>query len=282
MNRLAVGNTQAGVESSIASVSQASLLYKDVAESLKHWRFWIFLGWNDIAKQYRRSFVGPLWIVFNSVFFIVAFGLIGAQLFKLPIAEYLPYFCAGHIFFGFLSALINEGCMTYIQADSFLKQMPYPKLTFVFRLVWRNVVMLAHNVVVLVAVLVWSGHFAQVLWLPFLAALLLTLVCACAVVAILGALAARFRDIPMAVASVMQISFFVTPVMWRPDQLTDRARIFVHLNPLAAFLDILRAPLLGSAAAPQDWINACVFTVLALATFGVFYLFARRRIIYWL
>lgn len=282
MDRQAVGNAEAGVGPRIAPVSQASLLCKDLVESLKHWRFWVFLGWNDIAKQYRRSFVGPLWIVFNSAFFIVAFGLIGAQLFKLPVADYLPYFCAGHIFFGFISALINEGCMTYIQADAFLKQMPYPKLTFVFRLVWRNVIMLAHNLVVLVAVLLWSGHFSQVRWLPFIAAVLLTLVCACAVVAILGALAARFRDIPMAVASVMQISFFVTPVMWRPDQLTERARILVHLNPLAAFLEILRAPLLGTAAASPAWTHALLATVLALALFGVLYLLARRRIIYWL
>ena len=282
MDRHAVGNGESGVEPQIKRVSQASLLRKDIVESLENWRFWVFLGWNDIAKQYRRSFVGPLWIVFNSAFFIVAFGLIGAQLFKLPIAEYLPYFCAGHIFFGFISALINEGCMTYIQADAFLKQMPYPKLTFVFRLVWRNVIMLTHNLAVLVGVLLWSGTLLHVQWATFIAAVLLTLICACAVVAVLGALAARFRDIPMVVASVMQISFFVTPVMWRPDQLTERSRILVYLNPLAAFLEILRAPLLGTAAESHAWTHAVIATVLALAFFGVLYLRARRRIIYWL
>lgn len=281
-DRQTVGGVERGGDTLIVPVSQASLLCKDLVESMRNWRFWIFLGWNDIAKQYRRSFVGPIWIVFNSAFFIVAFGLIGAQLFKLPVNDYLPYFCAGHIFFGFLSALINEGCMTYIHADAFLKQTPYPKLTFVFRLVWRNVIMLAHNLAVLVAVLLWSGHLAQVLWLPFIAAVIVTLICGCAVVAILGALAARFRDIPMAVASVMQISFFVTPVMWRPDQLTERARILVHLNPLAAFLEILRAPLLGMPAAPSAWTHSGLATVLALALFAGLYLHARRRIIYWL
>lgn len=282
MDRQAVVYTDPKASPQIMPVSQAYLLRKDIVESLRNWRFWVFLGWNDIAKQYRRSFIGPLWIVFNSAFFIVAFGLIGAQLFKLPIADYLPYFCAGHIFFGFISALINEGCMTYIQADAFLKQMPYPKLTFVLRLVWRNVIMLAHNLAVLVAVLLWSGHLREVQWLQFIAAVLITLVCACAVVAILGALAARFRDIPMAVASVMQISFFITPVMWRPDQLTERALILVYLNPLAAFLEILRAPLLGISAAPHAWTHAFIATILALAIFYVLYLRARRRIIYWL
>jgi ABC-type polysaccharide/polyol phosphate export permease len=282
MEKQTVTDTDYGDGPRIEPSSQMSLLYKDLAESLKNWRFWIFLGWNDIAKQYRRSFIGPLWIVFNSAFFIVAFGLIGAQLFKLPVNDYLPYFCAGHIFFGFLSALITEGCMTYIHADAFLKQMPYPKLTFVFRLVWRNLIMLGHNLVVLVAVLLWSGHFGNVLWLPFISALLLTLSCSCAVVAILGALSARFRDIPMAVASVMQISFFVTPVIWSPEQLTDRAKILVNLNPLAAFLEILRAPLLGTAATPQAWTYSLLTTFLAMAVFGMVYLLARKRIIYWL
>ncbi len=282
MEKPAVVNSVSGAEPPIMPVSQASLLHRDFVESLRNWRFWVFLGWNDIAKQYRRSFVGPLWIVFNSAFFIVAFGLIGAQLFKLPVAEYLPYFCAGHIFFNFLSALINEGCMTYIQADAFLKQMPYPKLTFVFRLVWRNVIMLAHNLAVLVAVLLWSGHLPHVRWVPFCGAMLLTLVCACAVVAILGALAARFRDIPMAVASVMQIGFFVTPVIWRPEQLTENAKVLVYLNPLAAFLEILRAPLLGVGAEPHAWVHAVIATALTLAIFSALYLRARRRIIYWL
>lgn len=282
MDHPSVSDAKGNQETLLKPYSQGFLLRKDVVDSLRNWRFWVFLGWNDIAKQYRRSFVGPLWIVFNSAFFIIAFGLIGAQLFKLPVEEYLPYFCAGHIFFGFISALITEGCMTYIQADAFLKQMPYPKLTFVFRLVWRNVIMLAHNLVVLMAVLLWSGHFTSVRWWELFAAISLTLVCACAVVAILGALAARFRDIPMAVASVMQISFFVTPVMWRPDQLTERAKILVLLNPLAAFLEILRQPLLGASASPHAWAHALLATAVSLALFGLLYLHARRRIIYWL
>ena len=76
----------------IVPVSQASLLYRDLVESLRNWRFWIFLGWNDIAKQYRRSFLGPIWITINTAVFIIAFGLVGAQLFSTPLNEYLVYF----------------------------------------------------------------------------------------------------------------------------------------------------------------------------------------------
>lgn len=265
-----------------SQTSQARRLRDDVVQSVLNWRFWTYLGWNDILKQYRRSFIGPVWITLNTAIFIVAFGLVGAQLFKISVEEYLPYFCAGHIIFSYLSTLINEGCTVYTSADAFLKQTPYPKIAFVFRVVWRNSILLAHNMVVILAVLLWSGHFAQVDWLAFLLGLAVTMLAASFVIAILGAVATRYRDIPMIVASIMQISFFVTPVIWRPEQLTERAQWLVHLNPLASYLEILRAPLLGEAASAQAWLTVLGIQAVLAVVFYVLYVAVRRRIVYWL
>lgn len=262
--------------------NQLHLLLADITQSLARWRFWTFLGWNDIAKQYRRSFVGPVWITLNTAAFIVTFGMIGAQLFKIEVETYLPYFCAGHVLFTFMSALVTEGCSTFTGADAFLKQTPYPKMAFVFRVVWRNIIMLGHNFVIIFGVLAWAGLLPGVLWVSFFVGVLITLVTGSLVVAILGALSARFRDIPMAVASIMQISFFVTPVMWKPDQLTERAKVLVHFNPLASHLELMRAPLLGKLQDEAAWLTAGVTLAVLAAVYVVLYLIARKRIVYWL
>jgi lipopolysaccharide transport system permease protein len=267
---------------SIKPISQLDLLRKDVLGSLSRWEFWVYLGWNDIAKQYRRSFIGPIWITLNTALFIVAFGMVGAQLFKFPVEEYLPYFCAGQILFGFFSALMNEGCAVYSNAAAFLKQTPYPKTAFVFRVVWRNLILLAHNFVVILGVLLWSGHLAGVDWPMFVLAMVITLLSGLFAVAILGALAARFRDIPLIISSIMQIAFFVTPVMWRPDQLTERAQILVVWNPLAAYLDILRQPLLGGTASGNSWLMVAAMLAAMAIGFVLLYRVVRRRIVYWL
>lgn len=71
----------------------------------------------------------------------------------------------------------------------------------------------------------------------------------------------------MIIASIMQISFFITPVMWRPEQLTERAESRLHLNPLASYLEILRQPLLGHTASLQAWLTACAMVcVLGIAS----------------
>ena len=40
---------------------------------------------------------------------------------------------------------------------------------------------------------------------------------------LVGMLCARFRDMPQIVASLMQIAFFITPVMWRQRPVASRA-----------------------------------------------------------
>ncbi|MCM2252931.1 MAG: ABC transporter permease [Ramlibacter sp.] len=265
-----------------AAPSQFELLKKDVLESARLWRLWAHLGWGDIRKQYRRSFLGPMWISLNTAIFIVVFGLIGAQLFSMPVDTYVPYFCAGHVIFTFFSSLINEGCQTYIASDAFLKQTPYPKMAFVLRVVWRNLIMLAHNLPIVLAVLWWAGLVSGVLLGWFIVGLALSAATATLVVALLGAVAARFRDVPMIVGSVMQIAFFVTPVMWLPQQLTERARLVVLFNPLAAFLELLRAPILGQAPRSAALVFAVATLVVLALLYLAVYLKVRRRIVYWL
>lgn len=265
-----------------ATIQQFRLLVKDVEGAILNWRLWLQLGWNDIAKEYRRSFIGPVWITLSTAIFIVGFGFIGAQIFGRPLQEFLPYFCTGVILYQFLSHIVTESCSVYTGASAYLKLAPYPRFAFCLKLVWKNVITLAHNLVVVLAVLIWSGHLSNVRWLELLAAVLLTLLTAPFVVAIIGAIATRFRDVAKMISSVMQLGFFVTPIMFHPEQLSERAQMMVVLNPFASFLDIMRQPLLGSSGSALQWNIAFGLLLAAALLFMLLYTYVRRRIVYWL
>ena len=262
---------------------QARLLVLDVALSLQQWQLWTHLGWQDLLRQYRRSFLGPAWIAINMAVFTAAFGWIGSQLFNQDVKTYVPYFCLGNVFFGFLSTMFNEGCRTYTEAAAFLKQTSYPKFSFVFRVLWRNLQMMAHQFPLIIAVL-WLGNYLPgALWHVWLVGFVVTVISATPVVAILAAIATRFRDVPMVVGSILQIAFFVTPVMWQASQLTSsRAHLITVFNPLAAWLELLRAPLLGTYPSSAAWLTAGVSFSVCLVICVITYLVARRRITYWL
>jgi lipopolysaccharide transport system permease protein len=106
---------------------------------------------------------------------------------------------------------------------------------------------------------------------------------AMAVSLMLGTIGARFRDIPPIVGSIVQIAFYLTPVMWNPVMLTHRglSTIFVQWNPFYALLEILRGPLLGQPLEPGVWAVALGYSALLLGLAGLVFMRARPRIAYW-
>ena len=141
--------------------------------------------------------------------------------------------------------------------------------------------MFCHNMVIFVIVAlafaIWPG------WAGLLAVPGLVLLCLNGmwVGLLLGLISARFRDVPQIMASVVQVAFFVTPIIWKPELLPDRSFV-LSLNPFFHFVELTRTPLLGHAPEPISWLVAIGVTLSGwLATF-LAYCRYRWRIAYWI
>ena len=265
-----------------ATTSPPASVLKDLFASVAAWRLWTFLAWDDLAKQYRRTFVGPLWLALNTAILIGAFGLIWSQVFGHPIDEYLPYVALGHVAFIFMSAAIMESCHGFIQAEAFIRQVPLPKLIFPLRVLLRNLFVLAHNLPTAVIALLFFDR-GVLAGIP-LSLLGLTLSCVflVSIGTALACLCVRFRDIPSVVANTMQVAFFLSPVLWRVERLPESYTWIVDFNPFAHFLRLMRDPLLEGTVAPHVIYSALLSTVIAVVIAALAFAVSRRRIVYWL
>jgi lipopolysaccharide transport system permease protein len=261
--------------------NEISLVGKDFRESLRSWRFWVHFAIDDILKQYRRSYIGPVWITLGTGIFILTFGVIGSEIFNVRTKDYIPYFAAGHITFLFISQGMIEGCATYTSSSAFIKQAPFPKVAFVLRVVLRNLIVFLHNLPILLITLLVCERIHLVNILNFGIGLAVVCIFLILVNGILGVVSARYRDIPLMVVTVMQISLFLTPVLWSPTQLRGDLVWAVYLNPLYAYIDIVRSPLLGAelsvSTVPMIMATLGMFFVLFLCVFAR----SRNRIVFW-
>jgi len=239
------------------------------------------LAWHDVVSRYRGSILGPFWITLSMGLMVAGIGLLNARLFHAPLHDFIPFVASGIVFFGVISGVINEGCETFVNASGMLSQTSLPMFTFVWRTVLRNLINLGHNLVIIVAVIVYFG-FWRTLNLPVAVLGFLMLLVNASWVGMLVAIAsARFRDIPQIVASVMQFALFMTPVWWQPARL-GKAHPFLQFNPFYHMLEGVRAPLLNEHAAPHTYTILTVMAVLGWAvTFAVFTR-TRRRIVHYL
>jgi lipopolysaccharide transport system permease protein len=259
------------------------LAAQDTSEGLKLWRLAWALGVADIKLRYRGSMLGPFWLTLSFAIMVGAMGFLYAELFQTDVHSYLPYLTTSLLLWNYMSALVTDGCMCFTQSESLIKGARMPFTVHALRSVIRNTIVLAHNVIVVVGLfLIMQVHVSMYL-LAFVPGFLLWLVDGFAISLLLGAFCARFRDVPQIVASVMQIAFFLTPIMWYANLLENhsRERLLIDLNPFYYLIQIVRAPLLGISLPVDVIVGALAVSVGIILLSAVGFMRSRGRIAYW-
>jgi lipopolysaccharide transport system permease protein len=249
--------------------------------SLKSWRLWTLLGWLEVRQRYARSRVGPFWLTISMGVMVASIGIVYGTLFGQSMRDYLPFLAISLVMWGSFSQTIIEGSTAYISSGQYIRQAATPKLIYVLQVVWRNLVILAHNFVIIVVLLAGFGVKSWVTLPVFIPAFLIYMLNALWVAMVVALLSARFRDLPQIVAALMQVAFYITPIIYRPNALS-RFAFIVDFNPLAHLIELVRAPLIGQYPSAETWAVCCGLAVVgwafALALTGRY----LKRIPYWI
>ncbi len=253
---------------------------KDIIDGFGRAPLWLKLAWMDIKLRYRGSVLGPLWLTLSMGTTVAALGFVYSQLFDMPAKEYVPFLASGLILWNLISTLLIEGCNCLTQSTHFIKQIKLPYSTYIYRTLFRNFLVFAHNLVVFAVVALLFGLWPGENLLIAVPGLLLIFFNAAWLMFLLGSICARFRDVVQIVTSLVQIIFFITPVIWKP-QLLRGHEWLLDYNPLHHFMDLVRAPLLGNAPEPLSWLVVLGCTLLGWGFTLLFLRQFRRRLAYW-
>ena len=253
----------------------------DLAAGFSRRWLWGTLGWNDIRQRYSGSVLGSFWITASTGLLVACLTLIFAAPLGSTPALYAPFVAVGLVLWHVIQLSLNEAAGVFVTTGDTIRHLPMPLSAQVYRLVWRNAIVLAHNAVLIPVVFLLCGvDMHAIAWLA-VPGLLLLLLNIAATTMLLGLLGARFRDVGQIVANLTQLLFFATPIFWLPSVLAGDLAWAVSFNPVFAFIDIVRAPLLGDYPAPWSWLLAgAVTTMTAAAALGAFVRF-RHRLAYW-
>jgi len=253
---------------------------EDLAKGFVSWRFALALAVLDIRNRYRGSVLGPFWLTLSTTIMISAIGLLYGQLFQLPLADYLPFLTVSLLIWNLISQTVSDACGCLITAQGVIRQLPMPHTVHVLRIVLRNALIAAHNLPLILLVFLifevvppWGALLALV-------GLGLIAINALAVGMLLGMICARFRDVQQIVSSLMQLVFFLSPVLWKPE-LLKQMQLLLPLNPFFVLMQTVRGPLLDGGAPLVIWACAILYTVLASAVAFAFFVRFRARIAFW-
>jgi ABC-2 type transport system permease protein/lipopolysaccharide transport system permease protein len=238
------------------------------------------MGFQEIRLRYRRSVIGPFWLTISMGVMVAALGILYGAILGQDLADYLPYLSAGFVIWGLISGLILEGNRAFIDGAGLIKQLTAPLSIYVYRSVWSGLIVFLHNIWIFLLVALWFGKLPGWPVLLVFPAVALILLNGIWIGLFIGLVSARFRDIPQIVSNIVQVMFFLTPIIWKPQMLPNRA-FLLEWNPFYYLVEIVRAPLLGQVPAAHIVGGTLLITITGWTLALVFYTTYRWRIAYW-
>jgi lipopolysaccharide transport system permease protein len=255
--------------------------WSDLVSGFTQWRVWTRLGWQEVKRRYRRTLLGPFWATLSIGMFIGGMVFIWAPLFNTDVSSYLPFLSAGLVTWAYTVALINEGCTTYTAGAGIITQLNFPYTVLNFMVIWRNIIVFFHNVLIVVIVVI--ALKVRVSWetLLVIPGILIIAVNGAWMTLLLGMMSTRFRDVPPLVGNLTQILMFITPVFWLPNQLGAGHKVITY-NYMHHLIEVMRAPMLGTMPSQLSYEITIGGAMLGWLVAFEMYARFRRRIPYWL
>ncbi len=234
-----------------------------------------FMVWREVKVRYKQTMLGATWAIIQPVMNMIVFSVLFGGIAKLPTDGNIPYpiftFTALLPWQLFVGAL-NQASRSLTANQNMVTKIYFPRLVLPLASILSGLVDFVIAFVILIGLMVYYRvtPSINVIWaLPLL--LLLAIVTALGVALWLSAINVQYRDVNYALPFLTQFWFFITPVAYSSNLISDKWQLIYSLNPMAGVVNGFRWALLGVGNGPDAglWISAVVSVVFLFS--GLFY-----------
>jgi lipopolysaccharide transport system permease protein len=234
----------------------------------------------DLQRRFARSSLGGLWFILHPLAQAAILALVLSEVLaaKLPGvasgAGYAVWLLAGMAAWNLFSEIVTRCTTIFIEYSGALKKLSFPRLclpVIVGGSALLNHVLLLAAIAIVVPLL---GHPIGAAWLVIPVGIVLTAALAFGLGVLLGTFNVFARDIAQVTGIVMQLWFWLTPIVYTPDTLPQRLRWLVDINPMAPIVRLYQDAILYDRW-PQ-WETLGIPVALAALLFALSFIVFRR------
>lgn len=240
-----------------------------------HRELLFFLTWRDVKVKYKQTAMGAAWAVIQPLFMVLVFAVFFGIFMQVPTDDmpHLVFFYCGLMPWIFFSTSLSLSSVSLINNTNLITKIYFPRTIIPIATIGANVPDLLIAVAILLGVALYY-KIALTWHLLMLPALLgLTMWLAAAFGIWLAALTVRYRDIRHALPFVIQLWFFITPIIFPLSVVPKRWHWAMYLNPMTGIVEGIRSSVVGK---DFNWTAiACSFAIAFLTFVASIYAFRR-------
>jgi lipopolysaccharide transport system permease protein len=222
----------------------------------------------DLRVRYKSSLLGYLWALANPLAMAVVYYVAFQMIMRVSMPNYGVYLITGLFPWAWISTALIASAGVYRANESLVRKVRLPRGILPLSTTLQE---MAHFFfacpVLLAAMVVTTGrvHASWIVLIPFLALVQLALIYPLGL--ILASLNVLARDVEYLVAIVLQMAFFLTPIVYAPAAIPQQMAPLFRLNPffpmIAAWRALFYDGVLDMSSMAQVLVFAAVFALLA-------------------
>jgi ABC-2 type transport system permease protein/lipopolysaccharide transport system permease protein len=243
----------------------------------------LYMTYFDFAVQYRKTMIGPLWVLLGPTLFILTLGLLFSEVGNIPTSIFIPHLAIGLICWTLISGFVIGSTTVFQRNRAQIMQGGMSLVDIVVVEVLKTCVQFLHQLLILVVIFLY--YDLQITWwsLTSLLGLIIVVLTGLWLTLLFGIIGARYRDLAEVVAAIMRIAFLATPIIWMPGE-GGRGGVlgaFLTFNPFYHYLELIRAPLMGNEISPASWAVTGGMTLIGFLVTWLFYRKLYFRVALW-
>jgi ABC-2 type transport system permease protein len=229
----------------------------------------------DIKVRYKRSVLGIAWTMLAPLLNMVTLTIVFSSILRTAITNYPVYFMSGVLFWNFFAQSTTAAALQTQDANAMAKRTYVPRSVFVASTIGVALINLVLSLVPLLLILLVTGFPLHASWIYLPFSILIGALFAAGIGFFLFTFASRFSDVREMYTVLVQVWFFLTPIVYHVSIVPAKYRIPMWLNPMYYMVQTFRMPIYEGFLPSLAVVGASFAVALVVFIMGFVY-FANR------
>lgn len=235
----------------------------------------------QLILRYRRTSLGYLWTLLNPILMMSVMALVFSSLFKTDLKNFIIFLFGGMIPWTYFNSVVSQSSSSLINNEGMIKKIYLPKAIFPLSISIALIIDSLFSFLALFLIIISVGGSISLGLIILPIGFFLLFIFSFGVGLIISIGTVFFRDLQHLINIALQGLFFLTPILYKHENLDGKIKLLVTLNPVTPFINFFRAPLVDQAFPDILTILQCVtISTFSLLMGLIIFINQDKKIIY--
>jgi lipopolysaccharide transport system permease protein len=225
----------------------------------------LFSTYAELRAERARSYLGVLWWIIEPAMNMAVYYLVFAIVLKTSQPDYIPFLLIGLTLWQWFKSCVSHGGYAIWQSLPLVRQVKVPVQVFPSVQVLADTVKFVFILALLLLILWGYGYAPNWAYFALVPVLLVELIFAAAMAYLFAAALPFLPDLRFVIEQVLQVTMFMSGVVFALDVVPKQWRGVFMLNPIAVLIDAGRGILMHGL-----WPNWNALGVVALISLALY------------